>query len=190
MGYLSRCSAGFGSRSSRCPPSFLQPHARQSIASRPRRHCSFAPKVADEAARAYEFGGPQEFEQIPTRTDGTSHGRSISRFRTVRRPLFHNQIGAARQFAGLYGPESRVHAIIEANACAQIHVERIRLGPALPSFLSRWVTRNHGVSITQCGSGSHRSGWLSGSRSSLRKVVIVRQLRREIAPTRRRRLTS
>ena len=31
------------------------------------------------------------------------------------RLLFHNQIGAARQFAGLYGPESRLHAIIEAE---------------------------------------------------------------------------
>ncbi len=31
------------------------------------------------------------------------------------RLLFRDQIGAARQFAGLYGPESGLHAIIEAE---------------------------------------------------------------------------
>jgi len=35
---------------------------------------AFAPRVADEAAHAYEFGGPQEFEQFQRRLMGNSEG--------------------------------------------------------------------------------------------------------------------
>jgi len=53
-----------------------QPHARQSIASGTDVIAAFGSQVADEAAHAYESGGPQEFGAIPTRLLGNFEGDS------------------------------------------------------------------------------------------------------------------